>query len=49
MHFHRPEWRRTMIKIALIALLYVVFVGLASGQKADPATRSIADEITLNR
>ena len=38
-----------MIKIALIALLYVVFVGLASGQKVDQATRSIADEITLNR
>jgi len=40
---------RTMIKIALVALLYVVFVGLASGQKVDQATRSIADEITLNR
>jgi len=38
-----------MIKIALVALLYVVFVGLASGQKVDQATRSVADEITLNR
>ena len=38
-----------MIKIALVALLYVVFVGLASGQKADQAARPTADEITLNR